>query len=143
MEYNYTNTMTTEGSTFTKEQIKTFEELIEVLFINMYGESQREGAIYINDIDAAGIYSKILLKIGLKVATLFDTKIRIKCSLKNYFIIRAKYKDLFKTKRYIYWTRDKNHRSAKAWLEDISNARDLDSFVWFDVEEYMNNECSY
>lgn len=142
MEYEYTNTITTNGS-FSKEQTKTFDELIEVLFINMYGESQREGAIYINDIDAAGIYSKILLKIGLKVATLFDTKIKIRCSLKDYFIIKVKYKDLFKKKRYIYWTRDKNHRSAKTWLEDISNARGLDSFVWFDVEEYMNNECSY
>lgn len=134
----YDKTVTIKIPTYTKKEITLFNELIEVLFINMYGEAGRNGAIEIGMFNPNNIPSKIAMDIALKVSGIYNTKIGVKC--KNIFkYLRTKiiYKDLFRKNPTIYHVKG-NCRPVYEWLGDIANARHLDYSIWEDVWEYMN-----
>lgn len=124
--------------TYTEKEQKLFNKLIEVLFINMYGDAQRSGAIEIGVFNPDNIPSKITMDIALKVSGIYNTKIGVKClSFFKYLKTKIIYKDLFRKNPTIYRVKG-NCRPVYEWLGDIANARHLDYSIWEDVWEYMN-----
>ena len=137
MEFNNTITIDLTRQ-FSNEETKLFNELIEVLFINMYGDAQRSGAIEIGVFNPDNIYSKITMDIALKVSGIYDVKVGVKClSFFKYLKTKIIYKDFFKRKPTIYRVKG-NCRSVYDWLGDIISARHIGYDIWNDVWEDMN-----
>lgn len=122
---------------FTTEEIKLYNELIEVLIINMFGEAQREGGLYVDVFNPNNAPSKIFMYAAERVVMLFKTNIYVNCSLFKFIKTKFKYRDIFGKSTHIYRTK-KNCRPIYKWLSDISNARHLDYDIWFDVWEYLD-----
>lgn len=124
--------------TYTEKEQKLFNELIGVLFINMYGDAQRNGAIEIGIFNPDNIHSKITMDIALKVSGIYDVKVGVKClSFFKYLKTKIIYKDFFKRKPTIYRVKG-NCRSVYDWLGDITAARHIGCDIWYDIWEYMN-----
>lgn len=136
---SFNNTITTNLTRqFSNEETKLFDELIGVLFINMYGDAQRNGAIEIGMFNPDNIPSKITMDIALKVSGIYDTKIGIKClNFFEYLKTKIIYKDLFRKNPTIYRVKG-NCRPVYKWLGDITDAQHLDYSIWEDVWEYIN-----
>lgn len=133
----FTKTVDVKIPRFSAEKTRLYNELIEVLIINMYGEAQREGGIYIDVFNPNNAPSRVVMYAALKVASLFQTDIYIKCGVWKYLKTKNKYNELFKKQQFIHRT-NKSGRPVYKWLGDISNARHLDYDIWFDVWEYLD-----
>lgn len=132
----YTSTMTSLD--FSEEEIKKYNELLNVLFINMYGEATRDGGIYIKEFDD-GVAGKITYKVAECVAGLYGIYVYLDCSFWEYVKFLIKNKLLFK-KRYVRRMKGyKKGHTQKEWLYDITTARGEDEMVWFDVYDFIRN----
>ena len=123
-----------------KIEEKTCHNLIEVLMINLFGESNREGAIYIGNFNKKDDAHLALLKIADTIGSLYGEKIYLQCSFWDYILILWNRKELFKRKKTIFRLKGYTARDASTWLEDISKAQGLDYRVWYEVWKYLSYE---
>lgn len=123
---------------FTEEEMKKYNELLNVLFINMYSEAKRDGGIYIREF-CDGVAGKITYKIAECVAGLYGIYIYLDCPFWYYVKFLFKKKLLFK-KRYVrHMTKYKKGHPQIEWLYDITSARDEDNMIWFDVYDFIKD----
>ena len=129
---------------YTQEETKIFDKMLESLLINLYGEANREGGVYIQDFDYNWPESRVCYNMAVN-ALLYvkdmNKKIYLECSFFKYISFLLETKQLFR-RRIVHRMKKKNHfgRSAYSWCTDISNAYNLEPEVWFKVEEYLHNE---
>ena len=124
-----------------KELEKKYDLLSNILYINMWGEAQRNNnLIYIEKVSPGVVESDVCLKIASVVAQIHNVKVVFKCSPLEYFRILRQYKCVFKKDK--PFIRVKNvelsARSYSKWLYDISDAQGAPREIWKDVWEYIN-----
>lgn len=132
----YTNTI--ESKNFTEDEVKRYNELLNVLFINMYGEATRDGGIYIREFDD-GVAGKITYTVAECVAGLYGVYIYLDCSFWNYVKFLIKNKLLFKKRRVRRMKGYKKGHPQIEWLYDITIARNENNDIWFDVYDFIKD----
>ena len=126
------------------ETLMVYERLTNILYINMWGEAQRNNnIIYINRIIPGVVESDICLDIAHKVAQIHNVKVGFKCGIFEYIKILKKYKYLFKKDKPFIRIKEKdmdpNARYFNTWLFDVSDAQGAPREIWKDVWEYINS----
>ena len=124
-----------------KELTQKYELFTNILYINMWGEAQRNNnIIYISEINPGVVESDVCLKIANAVAQIHNVKIVFKSTAFNYFKILRKYKCLFKKDKIFIRVKnvDLSARSYNQWLYDISDAQGAPREIWKDIWEYIN-----
>lgn len=120
-----------------ENKYQIYNNLTNVLYINMWGEAQRNNnIIYITNIEN-NIESKLCIRIARTVAQLNNVKVGVDCGFFTYIYILAKTKNLFKNKLFIRTSKGQG-RAVEDWLQDVSNAYNEKPEIWHKVWEYLN-----
>ena len=123
--------------TYSVEDMKSYDHLLGILLINMYGENEREGGIYIKNFNYDSEFDQVCMHIASSLKGLYkdDIKIYIECGFFNYikFLYNSGMKKMVIRKRHL----DKG-RTALSWCSHISNANNKNITIWSDIRDYID-----
>lgn len=130
-----------------KELEKKYNLLTNILYINMWGDAQRNNnTIYINRIIPGVPESDICVRIASIVARTHNVKVAFKCGFFEYLKVLKEYKYLFKKDNPFIRVKEKdmdpNARYFNTWLFDVSDAQGAPREIWRDIWKYLNEDSN-